>query len=223
MLQNGPAWDAFLRSPALPRLHAAKFNPQWTMLATTTHFEDSVAQYVTASVNLCGLLDLSARLLFQSTLWALSMANLCMICWEFWWCTLLTVVALKQEDRGRKWIARRSPLALSIKSNIMTCVCPVHARARNLIIFNGYGLSGIWWRCSPSTHAPFAIFKCACVAEAAEMICGTSVELRYLCLAFQELSARITGEEFVIWTERPLSPAVSLLCKPLPWPLISIA
>lgn len=131
MLRNGPAWGAVLCSPALPRLQAAKFNPRWMMLATRTHFEDFVAQYVTASVNLCGLLDLSAWLLFQSTLWALLMANLCVICWEFWWCTPLTlsqaVVALKQEDRGRKLIARRRPLA-SIKSNILTCVRPVHTR-----------------------------------------------------------------------------------------------
>lgn len=61
------------------------------------------------------------------------------------------------------------------------------------------------------------------VADAAEMTCGSAVELHYLCLAFQELSAHITGEEFVIWTERTFSAAVSLLHKPSPWPLISIA
>lgn len=168
-----------------------------------THFEDSVAQYVTASVNLSGPVDLSARILFQSTLWGLLMANVCMICGEFCCCSPLisskTVVTRKQEDRGGN-ITRETPLA-NIKSNFLTCFHPVHGSN----LFQKYShLEWISvWIVDGSVAPPGTLDLAFLIAmpvwqRQQRWPKGVSVELHYLCLAFGDLSACITGEEFVI-------------------------
>lgn len=137
-----------------------------------THFEDSVAQYVTASVNLSGLVDLSVRILFQSTLWGLLMANFCMICGEFCCCSPLTsskTETRKQEDREN--IVRERPLA-NIMSNFLTYLHPV--QGRNL--FQKYSHLEYFWNswCSSSRHTWFSIFNSdACVSETTEMTQGS--------------------------------------------------
>lgn len=115
------------------------------------------------------------------------------------------------KTRGQRtnYRARERPVA-NIKSNFLTCFHPVHGSN----LFQKYShLEWISVWIVDGSVAPPGTLDLACLIampvwqRQQRWPKGVSVELHYLCLAFGDLSACITGEEFVILQKKQSAPS----------------